>query len=148
MFADKFAEAENSPFFREKSHTIPRVQVTMKLMQKQNNPDPSVLFFLSSDYYVNMENKNVQKISKTFKQLFFVFCLRDLKSLAKARRGYVQLFEEARRKASSNIDELIRSVLNFFFFFTIRFHKHKKEYKAQSIYQNILVFLRIRFCQF
>ena len=59
MFADKFAEAESSPFVREKSHTTPGVQVTMKLMQKQNNPDPSVLFFLSSDYYVNMENKNV-----------------------------------------------------------------------------------------
>ena len=30
-------------------------------------------------------------------------------------------------KFSSNIDEVIRSVLNFLFsFFTIRFHKHKK----------------------
>ena len=36
-------------------------------------------------------------------------------------------------KQSSNIDEVIRSVLNFLFFFTIRFHKYKKaqkEYKA------------------
>ena len=35
--------------------------------------------------------------------------------------------------SSSNINEVIRSVLNFLFFFTIRFHKYKKaqkEYKA------------------
>ena len=29
-------------------------------------------------------------------------------------------------KQSSNIDEVIRSVLNFLFFFTIRFRKYKK----------------------
>ena len=29
---------------------------------------------------------------------------------------------------SSNINEVIRPVLNFFFFFTIRFHKYKKAF--------------------
>ena len=32
-------------------------------------------------------------------------------------------------KFSSNIDKVIRSVLNFWFFFTIRFHKCKKAHK-------------------
>ena len=31
-----------------------------------------------------------------------------------------------RLSVSSNIGEVIRSVLNFLFFFTIRFHKYKK----------------------
>ena len=35
---------------------------------------------------------------------------------------------------SSNINEVIRSILNFLFFFTIRFHKYKK---AQNIIKTI-----------
>ena len=35
-----------------------------------------------------------------------------------------------RLSVSSNIGEVIRSVLNFLFFFTIRFHKYKKAPKS------------------
>ena len=37
-----------------------------------------------------------------------------------------------RIKFSSNIVEVIRAVLNFLFFFMIRFHKHKRALKAQK----------------
>ena len=40
--------------------------------------------------------------------------------------------------SSSNIDEVIRSILNFLFFFTIRFHKHKKASKRMQGTINIL----------
>ena len=49
---------------------------------------------------------------------------------------------------SSNIDEVIRSVLNmFFFFFKIIFHKYKKEYKALKSTKNTtnLRFINLKF---
>ena len=38
---------------------------------------------------------------------------------------------------SSNIDEVIRSVLNILFFFKIRFHKYKKESKRKDFISNV-----------
>ena len=46
---------------------------------------------------------------------------------------------------SSNINEAIRSVLNFLFFFTIRFHKYKK---AQNIIKTIQFFNRFYYSMF
>ena len=42
----------------------------------------------------------------------------------------VQEFVRIKSYLSSNINEVIRPVLNFLFFFTIRFHKYKKHQKA------------------
>ena len=39
---------------------------------------------------------------------------------------------------SSNINEVIRPVLNFLFFFTIRFHKYKKAPKSTKKHQKAL----------
>ena len=46
---------------------------------------------------------------------------------------------------SSSINEVIRSVLNFFFFFTIRFHKYKK---AQNVIKAIQFFNRSHYNMF
>ena len=42
-------------------------------------------------------------------------------------------FQKNELKVSSNIEEVIRSVLNFLLFFTIRFHKQKKQKRIQLI---------------
>ena len=39
---------------------------------------------------------------------------------------------------SSNINEVIRPVLNFLFFFTIRFYKYKKALKSTKKHQKAL----------
>ena len=39
---------------------------------------------------------------------------------------YIKVIVTSDYKFSSNINEVIRPVLNFLFFFTKRFHKHKK----------------------
>ena len=48
---------------------------------------------------------------------------------------------------SSSIYKVVRPVLKFLFFFTMRFHKYKKALKSTKSTINLLVFFRIRFCQ-
>ena len=52
---------------------------------------------------------------------------------------------KGRTSWSSNINEVIRSVLNFLFFFTIRFQKYKKE---QNVIKTIQIFNRSHYSMF
>ena len=65
-------------------------------------------------------------VAKTVCVLFSAFSLQYV-----ATRSSLLIFEVSEKFNtfkinSSNINEVIRPVLNFFFFFTIRFHKYKK----------------------
>ena len=43
-----------------------------------------------------------------------------------------KIYHDCLYKFSSNINEVIRPVLNFLFFFTKRYHKHKTAYSKQK----------------
>ena len=69
-------------------------------------------------------------VAKTVCVLFSAFSLQYV-----ATRSSLLIFEVSEKFNtfkinSSNINEVIRPVLNFFFFFTIRFHKYKKALKS------------------
>ena len=103
--------------------------------------------FLEEKIKLNVSKEYIRKIRNVFKSklnggnlvrrvnTWAVSLLRYSAAFISWRKSEVQAVNRTTRKLctineSSNINEVIRPVLNFLYFFTIRFHKYKKAQKA------------------
>ena len=100
----------------------------------------SLKMFLFCSYFVRNILMLLQYLNTTLGEFKVIYPYRTFDYITKNE------FQKNELKISSNIEEVIRSVLNFLVFFTIRLHKqkkHKKEYKALKA-QSIVVYIYMR----
>ena len=105
-------------------------------LKNMKNTHGEVFFLVKVQYSAFNFNKNSTRLWVYF--TFFKLCkwYQIAQSFSYAlQSGILRLF------CSSNIDEVIRSV---YLFFMIKFHKHKKEYKALKS-TTILLFINSKF---
>ena len=87
----------------------------------------SLKMFLFCSYFVRNILMLLQYLNTTLGEFKVIYPYRTFDYNTKNE------FQKNELKISSNIEEVIRSVLNFLLFFTIRFHKQKKQKRIQLI---------------